>query len=219
VVAIPSGLDTPETVHQGLMNVSGLIVGDLDQDVIQALLTQALTGRPELFPHQGKHYLADPLSPQSTVYIFGAGHVAQQLAPLAQKVGFRTVILDDREEFANRERFPNVDEVIVLPSFDVALEGLEIDGDSYLVLVTRGHAYDQTVLRRALATPACYIGMIASRRKRDAIYAALGQEGFSRPDFDRINSPIGLAIGAETPEEIAVSIVAELIQIRAAKNR
>jgi xanthine dehydrogenase accessory factor len=217
-VAIPSGFDTPGTVFQGLIKKEGMIVGGLNQQVVQALMAQAGADQAGLVSYQGQRYLVEPLGSRNTVYIFGAGHVSQQLAPLAKKVGFRTVVLDDREDFASRERFPDADKVIVLTSFEVALEGLEIDSDSYLVLVTRGHAHDQTVLRQALATQAGYIGMIGSRRKRDAIYAALGMEGFSPRDFDRVCSPIGLAIGAETPEEIAVSIVAELIQIKAAKN-
>ncbi len=172
-----------------------------------------------MISYQGKEYLVESLCHAGTVYIFGAGHVSQQLAPLATLVGFSTVVLDDRQEFANRERFPNVAEVIVLDSFQRALEGLEINADSYLVLVTRGHAHDHTVLRQALKTKAGYIGMIGSRRKRDAVYAAMAKEGFVQQDFDRVFSPIGLAIMAETPEEIAVSIVAELIQVRAEKNQ
>jgi xanthine dehydrogenase accessory factor len=219
ITELPPDFETPAMVAQSLLRSEGAIVGNLDQQAVLALTAQVGAGQPQLISHQGKLYLVESLGREGTVYIFGAGHVSRQLAPLTQNVGFRTVILDDRREFVNREWFPTADELMVLDSFQGALGGLEINGDSYLVLVTRAHAHDQTVLRQALATQAGYIGMIGSRRKRDAIYAALGQEGFSRPDFDRINSPIGLAIGAETPEEIAVSIVAELIQIRAAKNR
>ncbi len=219
ITALPSIFDVPQSAAQHLLKSERTIVGSLDQQAVQALIAQASAGQPELISYQGKEYLVEALCHEGTVYIFGAGHVSQQLAPLATLVGFSTVVLDDRQEFANRERFPNAAEVIVLDSFPRALEGLEINADSYLVLVTRGHAHDQTVLREALLTKAGYIGMIGSRRKRDAIYAALDKEGFSRQDFDRVFSPIGLAIGAETPEEIAVSIVAELIQVRAEKNQ
>ena len=99
------------------------------------------------------------------------------------------------------------------------MKELRIDGESYLVIVTRGHAHDQTVLEQALRTRAGYIGMIGSRRKRDATYEALAHEGFTARDFARVHSPIGLNIGAETPEEIAVSIVAELIEARARRDR
>jgi xanthine dehydrogenase accessory factor len=219
ITGMPSSLDAPEPIAQCLIADEGVIIGDLDQQVVQTIAAQASRGRPELISHQGKLYLVESLGHPGAVYIFGAGHVSQQLAPLTKLGGFRTVVLDDRQEFANRERFPDADEVIVLNSFQRALEGLEIKGDSFLALLTRGHEHDQTVLRQALATEAGYIGMIGSRHKRDAIYAALGKEGFSQADFDRVSSPIGLAIGAETPEEIAVSIVAELIQARAEKIR
>jgi xanthine dehydrogenase accessory factor len=219
ITALPLALDTPGAVFQSFRRDGGAMVGDLDHRVVLYLTAQAGPGRAEVLFHQGKPYLLESLCHRGTLYIFGAGHVAQSLAPLATLVGFRTIILDDRREFANRERFPSAAEVIVLDSFQQALEGLPINPDSYLVVVTRGHAYDQTVLGQALSTPAGYIGMIGSRRKRDGIYAALGQVGFSRQDFDRVFSPIGLEIQAETPEEIAVSIVAELIRVRAEKHR
>jgi xanthine dehydrogenase accessory factor len=219
ITALPSGLDGPEPVAQGLLKEGGTIVGDLELQAVFALTAQARAGQRGLGSYQGKPYLVEALGHEGTVFIFGAGHVSQQLAPLATLVGFRTVVLDDRQEFANRERFPHAAAVIVLDSFQRALEGLEINADSYLVLLTRGHAHDQTVLNQALLTKAGYIGMIGSRSKREAIYAALGREGFSQADFDRVFSPIGLKIKAETPEEIAVSIVAELIRVRAGKPR
>ncbi len=217
ITAMPSGFDVPGPIAQGMSKGKDQSTGDLEPHVVEAL-TAYPSDRSEIAEYQGRRYLVEALSHEGTVYIFGAGHVSQQVAPLASLVGFSVVVLDDRQEFANRERFPQADGVIVLDNFDAALEGLEINADSYLVIVTRGHAHDQTLLRQALATPAGYIGMIGSRRKRDAVYENLGKEGFTRQDFDRAFSPIGLAIGAETPEEIAVSIVGELIQVRAGKN-
>jgi xanthine dehydrogenase accessory factor len=149
------------------------------------------------------------------VYLFGAGHVSLQVARLAKIVDFHTVVLDDRHEFANRERFAGADDIQVLSSFEEACGDLDIDADSCLVILTRGHLHDKTVLRQALGTQAGYIGMIGSRRKRDLIYTALRAEGFSAGDLNKVHCPIGLAIGAQTPEEIAVSIVAELIRFRA----
>jgi xanthine dehydrogenase accessory factor len=219
ITAMPANVDVPEASAQYLSKNDDAMVGDLDPQAGQILTSQASAGQPEILSHQGKEYLVEPLCHAGTVYIFGAGHVSQQLAPLSTLVGFSTAVLDDRQEFANRERFPGADEVVVLDTFERAMEGLEINGDSYLVLVTRGHAHDHTVLRQALKTKAGYIGMIGSRRKRDAVYAAMAKEGFGQQDFDRVFSPIGLDIGAETPEEIAVSIVAELIKIRAEKNQ
>jgi xanthine dehydrogenase accessory factor len=128
------------------------------------------------------------------------------------------VVLDDRPEFASSERFPRAEQIKVIPSFPQAFEGLEIDRDGYVVIVTRGHLHDKTVLEQALKTDAGYIGMIGSRRKRDLIYRELLTKGFSQAELGRVHAPIGLAIGAETPEEIAVSIVAELIQVRAGRG-
>lgn len=165
----------------------------------------------------GQRFLVEPIRPTGIVYIFGAGHVSQKIAPLVETVGFRTVVLDDRAEYANRERFPAPAEIVVLESFD-RLPALEIDGDSYVVIVTRGHLHDKTVLEWSLRTDAGYIGMIGSRRKRDKVYAALAEQGFGERDFRRVHSPIGTDIGAETPEELAVSIVGELIKVRAERE-
>ncbi len=162
----------------------------------------------------GRRYLVEPVCSRGTVFIFGAGHVSLELARLTSRIEFRTVVLDDRSEFANRDRFPMADEVHVTEGVDNALQGLAIGPESYLVIVTRGHRHDKTILAQALRTPAGYIGMIGSRSKRAKVYAALLDEGFTRESLERVHCPIGLEIGAETPEEIAVSIVAELIQAR-----
>jgi xanthine dehydrogenase accessory factor len=154
----------------------------------------------------------DPLIRPVRLYLVGAGHVALATAHLAGFLGFEVVVMDDRSEFANRERFPEAHEVRVIGSFDQCLTGLQA-GD-YVVIVTRGHLQDQEVLAQALRTGAGYIGMIGSRRKRDALYAALRREGFVDPDFLRVHCPIGLPIGGESPEEIALSIVAEMQQFR-----
>lgn len=151
----------------------------------------------------------------STVYIYGAGHVSQQVGLLAEMVGFRTVVLDDRSEYANRERFPQADEIKVLDSFEDCFAGLELDGDSYVVIVTRGHQHDKTVLAQALRSGAGYIGMMGSHRKREELFNVLQQEGFSSETLERVHCPIGLNIKAATTAEIAVSIMAELIQARA----
>ena len=165
----------------------------------------------------GETYWGEPLCVPSTVMIFGAGHVSRQVAELAGRVGFRVVVLDDRAEFASREWFPSADDVRKIADFDHAFDRLDVTLDSFVVIVTRGHRHDQSVLAEALKTPAGYVGMIGSRRKRDAIYRNLRASGFTENDLARVHSPIGLAIGAETPEEIAVSIVAELIAVRAEK--
>ena len=163
----------------------------------------------------GQQFVVERCYIPSTLYIFGAGHVSQQLALLAETVDFQTVILDDRDEFANRDRFPKADVIIVLESFEECFKDIELDGDSYVVIVTRGHQHDKTVLAQALRTGAGYIGMMGSHRKRDELLKVLQQEGFSKEALERVHCPIGLDIKAATTGEIAVSIVAELIQTRA----
>lgn len=166
----------------------------------------------------GERFLVERSACAGTVYMIGAGHVAQAVAAVAALVNFETVVLDDREEFANDERFPQADRIKVLASFEEALAGMEIDGECYMVIVTRGHRHDKTALAQCLRTEAGYIGMIGSRRKRDMIYQDLLQQGFTQAAIDRVHCPIGLNLGGETPEEIAVSIVAELIKVRSERN-
>jgi xanthine dehydrogenase accessory factor len=158
--------------------------------------------------------MVDRIRKLKTLYCFGGGHVAVPTAHLAVLAGFRVVVIDDRPEFANAERFPEAHNVFVIKDFNNAFEGLEIDEDSFIVIVTRGHQYDRAVLEQALQTSADYIGMISSRRKRDAIYEYLMSQGVKKERLEQVHSPIGIDIGGETPEEIAVSIVAELIKVR-----
>jgi xanthine dehydrogenase accessory factor len=157
--------------------------------------------------------LLEPISSEPTVYIFGAGHISQQLSPLAKRVQFKVVVLDDREMFANRERFPEADEVIV-SEFEKSFDHLNIDPFSYIVIVTRGHLYDGSVLEQAIKTNACYIGMIGSKKKIRTLYQNLIEKGVPKEALGRVHAPIGIDINSETPEEIGVSIVAELIKVR-----
>lgn len=159
------------------------------------------------------------IRPRGTVYIFGAGHVGICVAHLAAYVDFGVVVLDDRADFADFAHVPDADAVVDLETFDKAFDGLPVDEDAYVVIVTRGHAHDRTVLTQALKTEAGYIGMIGSRRKTNLIYEALLEGGFTRRDLQRVHAPIGLPIGGETPEEIGMSIVAEMIQVRNKKDR
>lgn len=172
------------------------------------------SGIPVIENHGKMQLIAEAIIPQPDLYIFGAGHVSRPTAELASEVNFRTVVLDDRADFANKERFPKADELHVLDSFENCFAGLEVNDNSYIIIVTRGHLHDKTVLGHALKTPARYVGMIGSKKKRDAIYDALKGEGILQTEIDRCHCPIGLSIGAQTPEEIAVSIIAELIQKR-----
>lgn len=174
------------------------------------------SARTETFNDQ--RFLIEPIQPCCTAFIFGGGHVSQQVVPLCETVDFRTVVLDDREEYACRRRFPAASDIRVLESFE-KWEGLPIDEKSFIIIMTRGHMFDKVALAKALRTTAVYIGMIGSRRKRDMIYKSLREEGFSPSDLERVYSPIGLDIAAETPAELAVSIVGELIRVRAAQKR
>jgi xanthine dehydrogenase accessory factor len=155
----------------------------------------------------------EPLIPSPRLYIFGAGHVGLAVHRVAALAGFETVVADDREVYANRERFPDAHEILT-GEMDEIMAGLAPADSSYIVIVTRGHRHDLRVLRWALETPAHYIGMIGSGRKVLGIYQQLEAEGVARDSFKRVFAPIGLDIKAATPEEIAVSIVAELIAIR-----
>lgn len=155
----------------------------------------------------------EPILPQLTLYIFGAGHISLSISKMAKMVGFRVVVIDDRAEFANSERFPEADEIFA-EDFSAALSRLRINGSSYIAIVTRGHQFDEKVLEWAVKTEARYIGMIGSKKKNRVIFTHLQSKGICKDVLERVHAPIGLEIGAETPEEIALSIVAELITIK-----
>jgi len=200
----------------GSVVTAGAPVGDAEQ--VKALAGQANRHTPELVKREQKRFLVETISDQGTVYIFGGGHIGQKLAPLCGTLGFKTVVLDDRPDYANRDVFDSTDRVVLLDTFEHALQNVEMDENSYVVIVTRGHMHDATVLRQVLGTKATYIGMIGSRRKRDIIYQKLMGEGFTAEAIGRVCSPIGVPIGGETPEEIAVSIAAEMIKVRAERR-
>ena len=155
----------------------------------------------------------EPILPPALLYIFGAGHVSISLYKTAKSAGFDVTVVDDRETYANRERFPDAKEVLA-EDFDQAMARFIPNESSYIVIVTRGHRDDMRVLRWAVQTRAKYVGMIGSKRKTIAIFRELTQEGLSPGLFERVQAPIGLDIGAVTPEEIAVAITAELIAVR-----
>ena len=160
----------------------------------------------------------EPVLPTALLCIFGAGHVAASLYKTANDSGFDVIVVDDRETYANRERFPEARDVIA-EDFDRAMARLEISESAYIVIVTRGHRDDMRVLRWAVGTKARYIGMIGSKRKTIAIFRELRSEGLAANLFERVHAPIGLDIGAVTPEEIAISITAELIAVRRKSER
>jgi len=214
---VSDGLPSDDPSGRLFIKADGTLYGDADS-------WAALPGLPERFLQLKSPRLfdadftqpvvyAEPLQPDDQLYIFGAGHISTCLAPLAQASGFTVRVVDDRAEFANRKRFPDIAEVLVVP-FEEAFDRIRVTRTTYIVIVTRGHACDLQILRAFLNSSAGYIGMIGSRKKRDLIYDALQKEGVSKDRLEKVHSPIGLPIGAQTPEQIAVSIAAELIQVR-----
>ena len=155
----------------------------------------------------------EPVEPLPKAFLFGAGHISKSLARLCSMLGFSVTVVDDREAYANRERFPDADEIIA-GNYEEIFPKLEIHSGCYLIIVTRGHRDDMRVLRWAAATPAGYIAMIGSKRKVISVVRELVREGLDPELFRRVHAPMGLDIGAVTPEEIAVSVAAEMIAVR-----
>ena len=154
----------------------------------------------------------EPILPQPMLYLFGGGHVSMAVARAASAAGFGVSVVDDREAFANPERFPMASEIH--STYEDAFLKIHPNAASYLLIVTRGHKDDMRVLAWAVRTDARYVGMIGSKRKVLSVYKALENDGYKREEFERVFAPMGLEIGALSPEEIAVSIVAELVAVR-----
>jgi len=187
-------------------------INDLSTDWIQ--FENGLRSPQEIRTDEGSFFI-EPLGKLSTCFIIGAGHIASKLAPLTSLVGFSTVVIDDRPDYVTTERFPTADGHLLVDDFQDVINQITIESDSFIVIVTRGHNSDRDVLAQALNTSAAYIGMIGSRRKIVMTFDSLKTQGFSEDQLNQVHTPIGLSIGAETPEEIAISIVAEMIQVRA----
>ncbi|GAK58903.1 hypothetical protein U27_05878 [Candidatus Vecturithrix granuli] len=167
-----------------------------------------------LTPSNPSRVFLETLLPPPTAYLFGGGHISSHLSNILHFIGFDYVVIDDRPEFLTHERFPEA-KALICQSFEHIFDALTlIPRASYLIIVTRGHKSDQVVLMQALRTEATYIGMIGSRRKIHLMFEHLQAQGIPQTMLERIHAPIGLEIGADTPEEIAISIAAELIQIR-----
>lgn len=162
--------------------------------------------------------LIEPPKTVVQLLILGAGHIAVPLATMAKIVGYEVTVVDDRPSFANSNRFSTVDQIIC-NDFEKALEEIYITPQTYVVIITRGHRYDKVCLRKVINQPAGYIGMIGSRKRVKSLLADLVEEGVSNEALQKLYSPIGLKIGAETPEEIAVCILAELIKVQREINK
>lgn len=151
--------------------------------------------------------------PAETLYLFGAGHLSQSTATMAKMLGFRVVVIDPRPEYNNNDRFPDADALMV-EEYDSAFSKLSVDENSYIIIYTPGHVTDAKCLQFAVSTRAKYIGMIGSKKKVKEIKERLRKKGVSRQQLDEIHAPIGLEINAQTPEEIAISILAEITKFR-----
>lgn len=219
VSTVPETSESGWTARSCLVRADWLVFGDpacSDSTLRGALQPSGARKRDLAGP--GTMTFFQPAGLQGAAYVFGAGHCGEKLIPVLSSVGFYTVVIDDREAFANAARFPSADRIVVPDSFEGVVSKLPIDEDSYVVIVTRGHSHDKTVLQQALATEAGYVGMIGSRKKTAAIFESLQDDGVSAESIARVFAPIGLEIGAESPEEIAVSIAAQLIQVRASRR-
>jgi xanthine dehydrogenase accessory factor len=200
----------------------------LDAKVVQTFSASVSAGKPELFSlsPQGEvvedsvargqdwpRIFVDVQPGLQTLLIVGAGHIAQPLCEIGQMLGFRTVVVDDRWAFANRERFPHATDIRV-GSFVETLESLEINEHTFVVVVTRGHVWDEASVRTVLKRKPGYLGMIGSKRRAKATLERLVEQGYSPEELSRVHTPLGLDIGAETPAEIAVAIAAEIVKVR-----
>ena len=175
------------------------VLGDEEQSVIRLS-----TGRELLF---------EPIGPRPTIYLFGGGHVCLAAAQVASISGFRIVVVDDREQFANKDRFPMAERCVVGDFRDI-FDQLDVDEYSYIVSSTRGHQFDEVVVEQAVKTPAAYIGMIGSKGKVAATWRNLEARGVPREKLEAVHAPIGLEIEADTPQEIGIAIVAEIVKVR-----
>ena len=165
------------------------------------------------YEQDGKEYYAEQYNYDGRVFIFGAGHVARELVPLLSHLGFKCVVIDDREEFAKPEVFPTAHKVL-LADYTKLNEVCKLNCMDYAVVMTRGHVHDANCERFLLTTPVPYIGVMGSKNKAKLARETLLSEGYSEKQLARIKTPIGLDIGSETPAEIAVSIAAQLIEVR-----
>jgi xanthine dehydrogenase accessory factor len=205
--------------------------GSIEAEVCREARAVMETGKPKLLNFDLTHidpeenvlvcggsvevYL-EPIFPDPTLFIFGAGHVGRAVAKAAQSIGFRVAVVDDRGQYANPERFPGA-EAFYVNSWEESLKKISINDASYLFIATRGHQFDLVCLRAAIQSPAKYVGLLGSRKKAKTLFDILEKEGVDPSRFERVLVPAGIDIGSETPEEIAVSIAAELIAV--SRNR
>ena len=213
-----------------LIRDDGTIVGTLgggciETEVVQTSLQAIKDGCPLTIPFEltekygglvcgGKVLVyIEPVIPDPHLVILGAGHVGKALSKIARFSGFKVTVVDDREEYANRDNIPDANETVVI-DFENVLSKVSVDQNTYIVIATRGHNHDLDALKVALGTKARFIGLLGSKRKKALLFKTLKEEGFTQRDIDRVIIPVGLSIGSVTPEEIAISIMAQIIKYR-----
>jgi xanthine dehydrogenase accessory factor len=229
--AIPRKDAAKMLIHEDGRQMGTIGGGSVEAEVCREAPTIIESGKPRLLAFDLTHIdpeesalvcggsmevYVEPILPDPTLFIFGAGHVSRAVAVAVKQIGFRIAIIDDRAKYANPERFPNADAFYV-DAWEEALKKLAINKSAYCFIATRGHQFDLICLRFAVRSPAKYIGMLGSRKKAKMLFDLLQKEGVDPSEFDRVSVPTGIDIGSETPEEIAVSVAAELIAVR--RNR
>lgn len=201
--------------------------GSVEREVTRAALEVIRKGKPERYKYELKkadegvgmrcggdvEVFIEPVLQAPSLFIFGAGHIAYTLSKMAQMTGYKVTVIDDRPGFATPERYPEAEKTLNT-DFSSSFKELNISKWSFIVIVTYGHQADKVVLEEALKTPARYIGMIGSKSKNQAVYASLKSRGVTEEQISRVYAPIGTRINAHTPEEIAVSILGQMIQVR-----
>ncbi|WP_426159268.1 XdhC family protein [Lacrimispora sp. 38-1] len=207
---------TDETAWgMGLYNESSGFFGIEEPD--QALKEELIKNKSVQLSFGAHKYYSEPLVSAGRVYIFGGGHVAQEIVPVLTHIGFRCVVFDDRAEFSSQTLFPAAEKTIT-GDFERIFDYLEIRECDYVCIMTRGHQSDYVVQRQILTRNPCYVGVIGSRKKLASIREKLMADGIAGDKIDSCHSPIGLEIYAETPAEIAISVAGELISIRAGRE-
>ena len=218
VTAAPSGSKVTVGAKM-LVRENGETKGDLGDAVLEAMTVakardlMAMGKNDYLYLDDGTECYIEAYTTPPTLVLIGGGHVSKAIAPIAKSVGFRIFVFDDREQFANPERFPEAD-ITMVGDYRDGFDKLPVNANSFVVVASRGHQFDDAAISGALRTPASYVGLLGSKRKTILIFEELIQNGFDPDELRRINAPIGLDIGGRTPEEIALSVMSEIVAFR-----
>ncbi|MXX93574.1 MAG: hypothetical protein F4Y63_09045 [Chloroflexi bacterium] len=206
-----------------LVRENGDTQGSLGDEILEAMTVDkardlmAMGKNDYLYLDSGIECYIEAYTTPPTLVLIGGGHVSKAIAPIAKSVGFRIFVFDDREQFANPERFPEAD-ITLVGDYRDGFDKLPVNANSFVVVASRGHQFDDAAVSGALKTPASYIGLLGSKRKTILIYEELIRNGFDPEELRRINAPIGLDIGGRTPEEIALSVMSEIVAFRLGGN-